>query len=839
VDLPKPGRHGGAFVGVPAAAGSDPRRRRLGCSLAIRQSRFMHPSSAAVRAWLVRGPCRVADSSPQASLSRSLLLSLSLLLAPPLRAQGAPAPPGEATGLISGRIVEAVTERPVVGATVRVVGQAAATQSDDAGRFLLRGVRVGIVAIEVRRVGYAPVTKGDIAVSRAKPAEVAITLRPLTVQLDAVTVRPDAFPAQMPAATPVSTQVYDAEEVRRQPGAQEDVLRAISIAPGVGVTSAARNDLVVRGGAPFENLFVVDNVEVPNINHFGSQGSTGGPISLVNIRFIESAALSAGGFGARYGDRASSATIITLREGNRERLAGELNVAATQVGAVLEGPLGRNASFFANVRQSYLDLLFRAIGLSFIPAYTDATVKAVWRPTPRDAFSLLTIAARGTVTFDNDTDSARVNNARVLAPAQDQYFSGLTWKRLLGRGVVTTTLGRTWTRFVTAQRDSLLAPVFESRSTEGETSLRSDLAWVLGRGVELEAGTITKVARALRYDATLAGFTRRDADGVPQPLRVDTSFTAARNGTYAQATWQAAPRLRLTGGLRGDWYGFLDDAARLAPRASASLQLDARTTATLSAGRYWQAPSQIWLVGDAGNPERLRPFRADQLVGGLTRLVGSDLKVQVEVYGKRYADYPARQFRPQAVLSPSGFDDATTDIPFGLEPLASTGTGDAHGAELFLQKKLGASAWYGQLAASVNRTRFRGIDGTRTTGAFDTPLIANGVLGWRPNARWELATRVRGASGLPYTPFLTDGALAGTLDFTRYNRERLPAFFAVDVRVDRRFTMGRTQLIAFLDLQNVTNRENRGAPQWNPRTRRAELNASVGLLPAIGINWEF
>lgn len=761
-----------------------------------------------------------------------------VVVSPPLRAQVPSQAPASA-GIITGRVREAVTEAPVAGATVRVVGQEAVTQTDTAGRFTLRGVKVGIVAIEVRRLGFAPVIRGDIAVSPAKPAELTVTLRPIDVQLDVVTVRPEAFPAQMPAATPVSTQRYDAEEVRRQPGAQEDVLRAISIAPGVGVTSAARNDIVVRGGAPFENLFVVDNIEVPNINHFGSQGSTGGPISLINIRFVESASLSAGGFGARLGDRTSSATTLTLREGNRERLAGEVNVAATQVGAVLEGPLGRNGSFLANVRQSYLDLLFKAIGLSFIPSYTDATVKATWRPTARDAVSVLAIGARGTVSFDNSTDSARVNNSQVLAPAQDQYFSGLTWKRLLPRGVVTTTLGRTWTRYVTAQRDSLLVPIFESRSTEGENSLRTDVTLLAGRGVEVETGTIFKYASDLRYDATLVGFTRRDDAGTPQPLRVDTSFTAWRNGSYVQASWQASPRLRLSGGLRGDWYGFLDNAMRVAPRLSASYQVGAATTLSLSGGRYWQAPSYIWLVGDAGNASRLRPFRADQLVAGITRLVGSDLKVQFEVYGKRYGDYPARRFRPQAVLSPSGFDDATSDIPFGLEPLESTGTGTAYGAEVFLQKKLGTSPFYGQLSASVNRTRFAGLSGREIRGAFDTPLLANGVLGWRPNAKWEIATRLRAASGLPYTPFVEQGSLAGTLDFTRYNALRVPTFFAADVRVDRRFLIGNRQFIAFLDLQNVTNRANTTAPQWNPRLRRAELNESVGLLPSIGLNFEF
>jgi hypothetical protein len=171
-------------------------------------------------------------------------------------------PAAGATGTISGRVTEALTQAPVAGVTVRVIGQAVTASSDSSGQFTLRNVRVGIVTIELRRVGYAAVSKGNIAVSPAKPAEVLVVLRPIDVQLDAVTVRPEAFPAQMATSTPVSTQSYDAEEVRRQPGAQEDVLRAISIAPGVGVTSGGRNDLVVRGGAPFENLFVVDNIEV-------------------------------------------------------------------------------------------------------------------------------------------------------------------------------------------------------------------------------------------------------------------------------------------------------------------------------------------------------------------------------------------------------------------------------------------------------------------------------------------------------------------------------------------------------------------------------------------------
>ena len=156
------------------------------------------------------------------------------------------------------------------------------------------------------------------------------------------------------------------------------------------------------------------------------------------------------------GDRTSSATTLTLLERNRERIAGELNIAATQYGALIEGPLGKTASFVANVRKSYLDLLFKAFGFSFIPSYTDATVKVVWRPATRDTCSFLTIAARSIISFGNATDSGRVTNSQVVNPGQVQYVSGITWKRLLSRGVATTALGRTWTRYATAQRDSLL-----------------------------------------------------------------------------------------------------------------------------------------------------------------------------------------------------------------------------------------------------------------------------------------------------------------------------------------------------------------------------------------------
>ncbi len=729
-----------------------------------------------------------------------------------------------------------------MGAIVRVTGQAmAVTQTDARGRFVLRGVTPGIVSLDVRRVGYAPLQRGDVAASAGKPIELAIGMSRLTVELATVVVQPRAFPLLPPPATPVSTTTLSFEEVRRTPGAGEDVVQALAITPGVATTSGGRNDLFVRGGAAYENLFVVDNLEVPNINHFGTQGGTGGPLSLINIRFIESASLSAGGFGVKYGDRLSSATTLTLREGNRERVAGELNVAASQFGALLEGPVGENASFFVNVRRSYLDLLFKALGASFIPQYTDATAKLTWRPGTADMFSVLVVGALDAVSFNSDSADSRLKNSRILAPTQDQYFAGATWKRLFRSGVVTTTLGRTWSRYRTEQFDTLQPPqrVFALKSTEGENSLRLDVTWQATPTVTIDAGNQAKAADALRYDITLPGTARTSAAGVPQPLRVDTSFSAFRNATYVQGSWQATAALRVSAGLRADYFQFLHDATRVAPRVSASYAFDDVTTLSASAGRYYQAPSFIWLTGDPQNASRLEPLRADQVVLGVQRLIGEEWRVQVEGYGKRYAAYPARAFRPNAVLQPAGFGDVTTDIPFGLEPLLSSGSGRVLGIEALAQKKLGVTPWYGLVSVTWSTTSFTGLDGTSRRGAFDTPLIVNVVGGWRPNVQWEFSGRVRSSVGLPYTPFITTGPNAGTLDFSQLNGQRLPAFFALDLRADRRWTIGKTQLITFFDIANANLSANTTAYQWNARTRIVEAATGLKVLPTIGINWEF
>ena len=734
-------------------------------------------------------------------------------------------------GLISGSVISQATQNPLPGITVRVLETNLGAFTDNEGKFTIKNIPPGTYAVQFTGVGFEKYVQSNVRVTAGRPVSLSVELAEKVIELEGAEVRSSYFQKKVETAT--STQTFNAEDIRRAPGVQEDVIRAAALLPGVGVTQAGRNDLVVRGGAPFENLFIVDDIEVPNINHFGTQGTSGGPLSLINIDLVRNVEFSSGGFGARYGDKLSSITNIKLRKGNDQRLGGQANLSATGVDLIFEGPAGDDATFFVSARRSYLDFIFDAAGFGFVPEYWDFQAKADYRLDSKNSFSFLSIGALGTVRLNNDDPDKRYDNSRVAVPEQKQYFSGLTWKHLFKNGFSKITLGRTYTSFDIFQNDSNLVEIFSNRSYEGETSLKAEVDFLLSKNFEFAIGNTVKYASMLDYDIKLPGFFRLDDQGVPQPYDTDTSMTAFKNATFGTFTFGLG-QSKLTVGGRMDYFDFLDNKLYFSPRLSYIYQLNELSAIVASGGRYYQSPSYIWLIGGSGSLDALR---ADQVVVGYQHTPLEDVKVQVEFYHKWYANYPARIWRPQAVLSPSGFDDVTKDIPYGIEPLNNSATGISYGAEIFIQKKLSDIPVYGLMSLSLSKTEFTSISGESRPGAFDTRFIMNISGGWRPADDWEISGKFRVATGIPTTPFNPDG----TLDYTRYNvGDRLPVFHALDLRVDKRWDIGSSfGLITYIDIQNIYGQKNVSEIRWDYRQMEAVRDESIGVLPSIGVRFLF
>lgn len=274
---------------------------------------------------------------------------------------------------VYGKVVDNLTQEPLIGANVIILGTNFGSATDASGEFSINNVPPNTYQIRASIIGYNSVTKTDISVMPGRPAQVNFELSSTAIELENVFVQSDYFndnPIELN-----SIKRFNYEEIRRSAGGFEDVVRAVSILPGVAQADPGRNDLIVRGGGPSENLYLINGIPVQNINHFGTQGSTGGPLSYINLDYVDETTFSTGGFSVLNGDKISSVLSINLREGRKDKIGGKATVSATQFGFDLEGPVSSNSSFIFSARRSYLDFIFQAADFSFVPEYYDGLLK--------------------------------------------------------------------------------------------------------------------------------------------------------------------------------------------------------------------------------------------------------------------------------------------------------------------------------------------------------------------------------------------------------------------------------------------------------------------------------
>jgi len=733
---------------------------------------------------------------------------------------------------VYGYIIDAQTKKPIPFANILIIGTNFGAASDENGYYRIVGVPYNTYQIRASVIGYNSLTKTDIVVQAGKPAAVDFELTEEAIQLENVVITSDYFNNPLEVN---SIRNFSYEEIRRSPGGFEDVVRALSILPGVAQADAGRNDLIVRGGAPSENLYLIDGIEISNINHFGGQGVSGGPLSYINLDFVRETSFSTGGFSSMYGDKLSSVLSIKLRNGREDRIGGKATVSASQFGLNLEGPVTGKSNFIFSARRSYLDFIFKAAGFSFVPEYYDLMLKANLNSHSNDQFSFLFISAFDNVRFFNETKEQQFDNSRILGSDQIQYVTGFSYRHLFDNGYYNIGLSRNYVAYNTSQNDSLLKPIFQNKSLEEENSLRADVVYILSDKSEINFGGTLKFVEA-DYNIFFPAYITSLGDSLAvSNLNTENNYT--KLGAYFNYNRLLFNKINFNLGFRGDIFTALNKNFSFSPRFSLSYKLHELTSINFSTGIYHQSPSYIWLEAFESNKD-LKMIRVNQYILGFDQRIAEDALLKIEGFYKDYSDYPASKTRPYLVLANTGagFEGSEGNfVSFGLEPLVSSGYGKSRGVEISIQKKLSEIPYYGLLSLTYSRSDYTSLDGIKRSGSYDQNWLFNLSGGYKIDKFWEASVKFRFASGSPYTPFNSDG----TQSIANYNSKRLKPAHSLDLRIDKRWYFSAWTLITYLDIQNIYNKKNSTSIRWNQREMQADDESSIGFLPSIGVSAEF
>jgi hypothetical protein len=408
-------------------------------------------------------------------------------------------------GYIKGQVRDGATQRPLVGVNVIVVGTDRGAATDERGEFVIPDLAPGFYHVRFEMIGYEPLVKMNIRVTPTRGAYVTAELVQQPVELAGVTVTRAYYEKGKDAV--VSSRTVDLAEIRRDPAGAIDIQRMMQALPSVVSAADQMNEIVVRGGSPGENLFVMDNIEIANPNHFGVQGTGGGPVNMVNTLFIDRVDFLAGAFPAKFGDKASSVMEIRLREGNRDFHSLDLDMSMAGIGFFAEGPLWRGrGSYMASYRKSYLDLIIKQTGLTAVPHYWNAQAKVVYRLNSTDKLAVNYLHGQDWIEIVGES-TPQTRGAENVVARGSQTAAGVTYTHLWHReGMTRLAFAGTNARFdydvfrYTARGDK--QTYYRQDELEWDFQLRGDFVWRLSPHLELSGGGDLK-RLGLNYDAWL------------------------------------------------------------------------------------------------------------------------------------------------------------------------------------------------------------------------------------------------------------------------------------------------------------------------------------------------
>lgn len=738
---------------------------------------------------------------------------------------------------VTGTVTGHETQNPVPDVTVKILELGDSTLTDSSGKFEFKNIPFGTYSIRLSAPGYETQVKTDVVVVSSRPSNVLVELISKGYTTAVIDVEAKYFQKSPDEST--SNFNLDFEEVRRAPGAVEDVLRMVQILPGVAPGNDQRNDLIVRGGSPSENLTMIDGIEIPNVNHYPSQGSSSGPIGMINVKFIEDVNFSTGGFSARYGDKLSSVLDIKFREGYRKKFLSDINLSTAGFGGVFEGPLfSKRGSFLVSARRSFLNLIRGAIRIAAVPNYWDFNLKTVYDINKNNKLTFVGIAGLDDISFEGDASEISDENPYGKARGnQQQFTAGFNWKSLFKKGYLQTTLANSSNFYYYVNNDLRTDElIFDYDSYESDFNFKSELFYQINKNNNLivgGAGRYIKFMNKLFVKADTTAF----GDILPE-LNINIKKDFYKGSAFAQYTLKLfEDRLVLNAGLRYDYFSGINQKHTVSPRAGLSYRLTAVTAVNLSTGIFTQSPEYLWVTSDPKNVN-LKFIRSYHYVAGIEHLFTHDLRLSVEAYYKKYNNYPVSVPIPTFALVNGGAENG----PNFVGEAVSKGFGFVKGIDISLQKKLSGEGFYGMLNYSLSESRITALEGGEKPGSFDYRHNITLIAGYQLPNDWLVGIKFRYTTGRPYTPFNVQASTIagrGVYETGKFNEARFKDYNRLDIRVDKKWNLKKLTIVSYVELQNVFNKTNVYQYFWNEYRNEPGTIYQWAFLPVGGFSIQF
>ena len=770
------------------------------------------------------------------------------------------------TFTIHGKVIDQKTRQGIPYANVYIEGNIqTGTATDSIGRFQINNAKPGIHRLVVSCIGYKDKLTSEYMVSARTPF-IEVELEEDAQMLGEVTVSPS--PLRRTTESPVSLFVIGLQDIEKIPGANRDISRIVRSFPGVSFSPIGyRNDLIVRGGGPSENRYFMDGIEIPNINHFSTQGASGGPVGIINSDLVREINFYTGAFPANRSGALSSVLDFSLFNGNPERQDFKATLGASEVSLSGSGHFSEKTTYLFSARQSYLQFMFKLLGLPFLPNYIDGQFKIKTRL--NDKHELMFLGLGGIDRMKLNTDEKNEENEFLLSylPVvhQDTYTLGASYKHYGGRNTQSLFLSHSYlnnrmTKYVNNDESSEENLMLRLRSSEQKTSLRFENRssigkWTWKQGAEMSYSRYTNHTIQRFYANQQASWIDYQTDlGI-------WSWGGFVSGDYT------SPNQRLTSS-----FGIRVDASNLAKMKNPFHQLSPRISANYTFNEHWS------VAGNVGLYYELPPYTALGFKDNEGNWVNRELKYQRVASGSMGVNWrPVRQ----VIVSVEGFYKRYSQMPlcildniplackgndygiFGNEALVSSAQGRAYGVELLAKwhvpDKINASA-----SLTLYQSEYRNNKNSPyLPSAWDNRYILNMSCVWDLPRQWSLGAKLSMIGGSPYTPYdIEKSALVEAwnaqgrpyYDYGLYNTERLSSFAQLDLRIDKNYYFKQWRLGWYVSIQNVTGSklkqqdaflstgiiENPSAPMTEQRYKLRTVKQETGsIIPSIGVTVEF